>query len=163
MAVLILESAKGPRPPSQRSVDRRGIAGHAAALSDTGLRCVFAESVRDTENVRGPMAPERYALSEEPRFSPRLREEGMQRIHDLHSEWHGAEGGRISVFPAAALTETSSPELLRAIRDFAEANDLGYTIHLNQSRAEFEFMVCWPGRGPTTGAWPPPPRRWGWI
>lgn len=121
---------------------------HAAALAESGLRCVFAESVRDSENVAGPMAPERLALSEPPRFSPALRDEGMQRIHDLYDSWHGAEQGRISVFPAAALTETSSPELLRAVRVFAEERDLGYTIHLNQSRAEFEFMVRYHGQRP---------------
>ena len=125
------------------------IAGHASALAESGLRCVFAESVRDAENVRGPMMPERYAMSEEPRFSARLREEGLQRIHDLYDSWHGAEGGRISVFPAAALTETSSPQLLQAVRAFAEERDLGYTIHLNQSRAEFEFMVRYHGVRPT--------------
>lgn len=125
-----------------------GIQGHAAALAGSGLRCVFAESIRDAENVRGPMSPERFAMSEEPRFSAQLREEGLQRIHDLYDAWHGAEGGRISVFPAAALTETSSPELLHAIRTFAEERDLGYTIHLNQSRAEFEFMVRYHGIRP---------------
>ncbi|MGI9628553.1 MAG: amidohydrolase family protein [Longimicrobiales bacterium] len=123
---------------------------HAAALAETGLRCVFAESVRDAENVAGPMAPERLALSEQPRFSAQLRDEGLQRIHDLFSQWHGAQDGRISVFPAAALTETSSPELLRAIRTFAEENEVGYTIHLNQSRAEFEFMVRYHGVRPAT-------------
>ena len=59
----------------------------------------------------------------------------MQRINDLFSAWHGARDGRITVFPAASLTETSSPELLQAVRDFAETHDLGYTIHRNQSRA----------------------------
>jgi cytosine/adenosine deaminase-related metal-dependent hydrolase len=121
---------------------------HATALAETGLRCVFAESVRDAENVAGPMSPERFAMSEPPTFSTSLREEGMQRIHDLYDAWHGAEGGRISVFPAAALTETSSPELLRAVRTFAEERDVGYTIHLNQSRAEFEFMVRYHGIRP---------------
>jgi len=125
-----------------------GIAGHAGALAETGLRCVFAESVRDAENVPGPMSPERFALSEPPRFSARLRDEGMRRIHDLYEAWHGAEQGRVSVFPAAALTETASPELLHAVRTFAEDRDLGYTIHLNQSRAEFEFMVRYHGLRP---------------
>ena len=124
------------------------IQGHAAALAATGLRCVFAESVRDSANVRGPMSPERLALSEAPRFSPSLRDEGMQRIHDLFTHWHGAQQGRISVFPAAGLTETSSPELLQAVRAFAEDHDVGYTIHLNQSRAEFEFMVRYHGVRP---------------
>jgi len=117
------------------------ISRHAAALAKTGLRCVFAESVRDSENVAGPMSPAGLAKSETPRFSPKLREEGLQRINDLFSRWHGANQGRISVFPAAALAETSSPELLRAVRAFAEKHDLGYTIHLSQSRAEVDFMV----------------------
>jgi 5-methylthioadenosine/S-adenosylhomocysteine deaminase len=118
-----------------------GIGRHAAALAQTGLRCVFAESIRDSENVAGPMSPEGLAKSETPRFSPKLRNEGMQRIDELLSKWHGANQGRISVFPAAALAETSSPELLRAVRAFAEKHDLAYTIHLSQSRAEVDFMV----------------------
>lgn len=118
-----------------------GISRHAAALAKTGLRCVLAESVRDSENVAGPMSPPGLAKSEPPRFSPKARDEGMQRINDLFTSWHGANQGRITVFPAAALTETSSPELLQAIHAFAEKHDLGYTIHLSQSLAEVDFMV----------------------
>jgi 5-methylthioadenosine/S-adenosylhomocysteine deaminase len=125
-----------------------GIGRHAAALVKTGLRCVFAESVRDSENVAGPMSPDGLARSETPRFSPKLRDEGMQRINDLFSKWHGANQGRINVFPAAALAETSSPELLQAVRAFAEKHDLGYTIHLSQSRAEVDFMLKHHGMRP---------------
>ena len=117
------------------------ISRNAAALAQSGLRCVFAESVRDSENVAGPMSSEGLVGSEAPRFSPRLRDEGMQRISDLFTTWHGANQGRISVFPAAALAETSSPELLQAVRAFAEKHDLGYTIHLSQSLPEVDFMV----------------------
>ena len=126
------------------------VARQAAVLADSGLRCVLAESIRDSENVPGPMSTRAMArtVSEAPRFSGRLRDEGMQRISDLFSTWHGARNGRVSVFPAAALTETSSPELLRAVREFAETHDLGYTIHLNQSRAEYEFMVMHHGLRP---------------
>ncbi len=118
-----------------------GIARHADALAKTGLRWVFAESIRDSENVAGPMSPDGLAKSETPRFSAKLRDEGLQRISDLFSKWHGANQGRIRVFPAAALAETASPELLQAVRAFAEKHDLGYTIHLSQSRAEVDFMV----------------------
>ncbi len=118
-----------------------GISRHASALATSGLRCVFAEAIRDSENVAGPMSPAGLAKSETPRFSPKLRAEGMQRINDLFSKWHGANGGRVAVFPAAALAETSSPELLQDVRAFAEKHDLGYTIHLSQSRAEVDFMV----------------------
>lgn len=125
-----------------------GISRSAAALAQTGLRCVFAESVRDSENVAGPMSPEGLARSEAPRFSPTLRDEGLRRIDDLFTTWHGAKQGRITVFPAAALAETSSPELLQAVRAFAEKHDLGYTIHLSQSRAEVDFMVRHHGVSP---------------
>jgi cytosine/adenosine deaminase-related metal-dependent hydrolase len=118
-----------------------GISRHAAALAQTGLRCVFAESIRDSENVAGPMSPDGLAKSEPPRFSAKLRDEGMQRINDLFSKWHGANQRRITVFPAAALAETSSPQLLQGVRAFADKHDLGYTIHLSQSRAEVDFMV----------------------
>jgi cytosine/adenosine deaminase-related metal-dependent hydrolase len=87
------------------------------------------------------LSPAGLAKSETPRFSPKLRDEGLQRLNDLFSKWHGANRGCISVFPAASLAETSSPELLQAVRAFAEKHDLGYTIHLSQSRAEVDFMV----------------------
>src|SRR5262245_47988880 len=117
-----------------------GIGRSAAALAQTGLRCVFAESIRDSENVAGPMSPDGLAKSQTPTFSAKLRDEGMQHVADLFTTWHGRNQGRITVFPAAALAETSSPELLTAVREFAEKRDLGYTIHLSQSRAEVEFM-----------------------
>ncbi|HEX7796921.1 MAG TPA: amidohydrolase family protein [Vicinamibacterales bacterium] len=125
-----------------------GIGRYAGALAKTGLRWVFAESVRDSENVPGPMSPDGLAKSETPRFSPRLRDQGLQQIEDLFTAWHGKDQGRISVFPAANLTETSSPELLKAVRAFAEKHDLGYTIHLNQSIAEYEFMQKFHGLRP---------------
>ena len=116
-----------------------GILPEASELAKTGLRWVFAESATDREGG-SPMSPEILARGEAPRFSPAMRDEGLKRISDLHSAWHGKEGGRISVFPAAALAENSSPELLRAVHDFAEKHDLGYTIHLSQSRAEVDYM-----------------------
>jgi cytosine/adenosine deaminase-related metal-dependent hydrolase len=86
------------------------------------------------------MSPEILARGEAPRFSPKMRDDGLQRIDDLFSAWHGKDQGRISVFPAAGLAENSSPELLHAVRAFAEKHDLGYTIHLSQSRAEVDYV-----------------------
>jgi cytosine/adenosine deaminase-related metal-dependent hydrolase len=125
-----------------------GIARDAAALAETGQRWVFAESVRDIETADGPMSPPRLANSVPPRYSDRLRLEGMQRIADLYSEWHGRNNGLISVFPAAALTELSSPQLLRDVHAFAEQYNLGYTIHMAQSQAEVEFMLRYHGVRP---------------
>ncbi|NKB34367.1 MAG: amidohydrolase family protein [Pseudomonadales bacterium] len=125
-----------------------GIARDAAALARTGQRWVFAESVRDIETVGGPMSPPRLANSVPPTFSNRLREEGMQGIADLHSAWHGQQNGLISVFPAAALVELSSPQLLRDVREFADLHNLGYTIHMTQSQAEVDFMLRYHGVRP---------------
>lgn len=126
-----------------------GIAPYAGELAKTGVRWVFAESFRDRANGSGPMSPPKLAASQPPVFSAELREEGMQRIHELHEKWHGKQGGRISVFPAAALAEDISPEGLAAVREFAEKYDLNYTIHLNQSRPEVEFMQRYHGMRPT--------------
>jgi cytosine/adenosine deaminase-related metal-dependent hydrolase len=116
-----------------------GTANTATALARTGLRWVFAESATDREGG-SPMTPAILARGEAPRFSPKMRDDGLKRITELHTAWHGKEQGRISVFPAAGLAENSSPELLRAVRDFAEKHDLGYTIHLSQSRAEVDYV-----------------------
>jgi 5-methylthioadenosine/S-adenosylhomocysteine deaminase len=118
-----------------------GINTYAPALARTGIRWVFAESAADTENVAGPMSAEGLAKSQKPQYSAQRRDEGMKRISDLYSAWHGKEKGRISVFPTAALAETTSPELLQAVRAFADKHDLGYSIHLSQSRPEVAFMV----------------------
>jgi len=116
------------------------IASEAAGLANTGLRWVFAEGVND--RVGGNvMSPEVFTASTTPEFSEKMREDGLQRIQDLHSAWHGKNNGRIMVIPAVVHTENASPELLRAIRDFAEKHDLSYTIHLNQTHAEINYMM----------------------
>lgn len=125
-----------------------GIARDAESLVQTGQRWVFAESVRDITTVDGPMSPPRLARSVPPEFSDRLRVEGMQRISDLYERWHGHGDGLVSVFPAAALVELSSPELLRDVREFADRHNLGYTIHMTQSQAEIEFMLRYHGVRP---------------
>jgi cytosine/adenosine deaminase-related metal-dependent hydrolase len=117
-----------------------GIGNAASTLAQTGLRFVFAESASDRENSTGPVTPAQAAANQPPRYSARLRDEGLQRIEDLYSAWHGKNQGRISVFPSAALAENSSPELLHAVRAFAEKHSLSYTTHLNQSQAEIDFF-----------------------
>ena len=72
----------------------------------------------------------------------------MQRIADLHSAWHGHDNGRVQVFPAAALVELSSPQLLRDVKAFADQHNLGYTIHMTQSQPEVDFMLRYHGVRP---------------
>lgn len=135
MALLgALEAIKsGTTTPVQNGA---GIATYAQELAKTGLRWIFAESGRDA------VTPPGWRPGEDVHeFSDDLRQEVLQRINDIFSKWHGAEDGLITCFPSAALTETSSPELLRSIRDMAEKHDVGYTIHLAQSRLEIESMM----------------------
>jgi cytosine/adenosine deaminase-related metal-dependent hydrolase len=87
------------------------------------------------------MSPESFAGSKTPKFSAELRDEGMKRIADLFSAWHGKNNEKIHFFPAVDHTENTSPELMHAVRGFAEKHDLGYTIHLNQTHAEIDYML----------------------
>ncbi|MFN3162652.1 MAG: amidohydrolase family protein [Pseudohongiellaceae bacterium] len=145
----VLAAIEGLRAGTTTMVQNTGgIARDASALVETGQRWVFAESVRDITTVDGPMSPPRLANSVPPQFSDALRIEGMQRINDLYDAWHGYDNGRVSVFPAAALTELSSPQLLRDVREFADTHELGYTIHMTQSIAEVEFMLRYHGVRP---------------
>lgn len=147
--MAVVGALEAMRSGATTVVQNTGNIGPAATeLSKTGLRWVFAESARDSETVSGAMSPEQLMKSEPPKFSPKLRDEGLQRINDLFSKWHGKEGGRISVFPAAGLAESSSPELLRAVREFAEKHNLGYTVHLGQTHAEVNYMVKYHGLRP---------------
>jgi len=144
-----LAAVEGLRAGTTTMVQNTGnIAPDAEALASTGQRWVFAESVRDTTTVDGPMSPPRLAASVRPAFSERRRDEGLQRISDLYERWHGHNAGRVSVFPAAALVELCSPELLQAVRRFAEERNLGYTIHMTQSQAEVDYMLRHHGTRP---------------
>lgn len=116
------------------------IQSEATELVKTGLRWVFAEGVNDRVGAT-VMSPESFAASSTPEFSAKLREEGMQRVEDLYSAWHGKNKGRIMVNPAVIHTENASPELLHSVRGFAEKHNLSYTIHLNQTHAEINYMM----------------------
>ena len=113
----------------------QGIAGYAEELVKTGLRWVFAESGSDA------VTPPEWRPGEDVyEFSPALRDEAVERMNDLFSKWHGAQDNFVTCFSAAALVESSSPELLRAVREMAERHGAGYTIHLDQSRLEVESI-----------------------
>ncbi len=138
----VIASIHSIRTGTTTVVENTGnIAKEASELAKTGLRWVFAESANDITNGLGPMSPEKYAASEAPVFSDEKREESMQRIADLYSAWHGKNNGKIQVFPAASLTELCSPEMLKDVREFADKHGLGYTIHLNQTHAEIQYML----------------------
>ena len=114
----------------------QGISTYAQELARTGLRWVWAESGADA--VTSPGWRQGEDVHE---FSPALREQALGRMEDLFDAWHGSKDGLITCFSAATLTEASSPELLRGVRELAERRGVGYTIHLTQSRLEVESMM----------------------
>ena len=74
------------------------IARTAAALAESGLRCVFAESIRDSENVPGPMSQEGLARSERPNFRPGCVTRGSAHQRSFRDLARG-KGGTHQRFP----------------------------------------------------------------
>jgi cytosine/adenosine deaminase-related metal-dependent hydrolase len=122
--------------------DGATIAGYAPQMVETGLRMLLAERTWDRANSSiGDPGP--FEQDE------RLGEAGLQRIADLHSRWHGAERGRISVGVAAWAPDMCSPGLLRRVRALQEELDTTATIHLNQVWGEVAAVQAHRGMLPT--------------
>src|SRR5215471_13860238 len=119
------------------------IEDYAEALVATGLRLVLAEQVSD--RAKGVRVGEPGIFEAD----PELADKGLQRIADLHSKWHGAETGRITVAVAAHAPDMVSPALLQALRDLREKLDTVATIHLNQYWGEVEVIKNSHGLLPT--------------
>ncbi len=117
------------------------VAGFADCLAATGMRLVLADNFNDVNPARM-----RQGVFE---FEADRRDAGLRRSADLVEKWHGRDNGRITCFLAPHAPELCSPELLRAVREMAEARDLGYTIHLSQSHLEVETVMRTRGVDPT--------------
>ena len=113
----------------------------AQTLADTGLRLVIADNINDINPVRL-----REGFYE---FEDSRRADGVQRSADLVSRWHNYDDGRVTCFLAPHAPETCSPEMLREVRALAESKEVGYTIHLSQSRIEIEAVMRTRGVDPT--------------
>lgn len=105
--------------------DAAGIAGYAQAMLDTGLRMLLAERAWDRAGA---------SIGDPSEFvrDPALGARGVQRIRDLHAQWHGAGDGRITVGVSAWAPDVCSAELLRELRALQQELDTVCTIHLNQ-------------------------------
>ncbi len=113
----------------------------APALADSGLRLALADNINDVDPDRL-----RDGIYE---FDSHRREAGLQRSADLIEGWNNYDDGRITCLLAPHASETCSPELLRQVRNMADARDVGYTIHLSQSRIEIEAVQRIRGVAPT--------------
>ena len=114
---------------------------YAETLANTGLRLVLADNFNDVDPVKL-----REGVYE---FQESRRVEGLARSGELVDKWHNSGDGRITCFLAPHAPETCSPELLRSVRELAGERDIGYTIHLSQSRPEIEAVMRTRGVDPT--------------
>ena len=111
----------------------RNLEVYAQALADSGLRVVLGETAADLDQ---PKAAREHVFE----FDDARGEAGLERIEALHSRFHRAADGRVSVAVAAHAPEAVSPPLLRHLRDLADRLDTVATIHLNQSWWEVEAV-----------------------
>jgi len=122
--------------------DAVGLQRYAAALHESGLRLLLCERAWDRA---------RAAIGQPGPFEvdPALAEQGLMRIEDLHTRWHGKDHGRIQVGLAAWAPDMCSPDLLRALRHLQERLDARTTIHLNQLWGEVAAVQEQRGMRPT--------------
>ena len=105
---------------------------YAPELEQTGLRLVLSDSINDVVEERPGNGVYEFSASK--------RDDGLRRSAELVEGWHGKGDGRVTCFIAPHAPETCSPELLRASRELAEQQGVGYTIHLSQSYDEIEAV-----------------------
>jgi len=63
-------------------------------------------------------------------FDERVRAAQLEQAIGLAERWHGAAGGRLQAVMALTGLSTSSPQLLRGVRDAADAHGLRLSMHL---------------------------------
>jgi len=122
--------------------DGAGLARHAAAMAETGLRVLLTERAWDRE---GAEIGDPAGFTE----SPALAERSLTRIADLHAAWDGKAQGRLRTGVSAWAPDMVTPGLLRRLSDLRARLDAPATIHLNQIWGEVAAVQAHRGRLPT--------------
>ena len=132
----IVENSRRHRPPRRR-----------AGADRPALR-VRGVDPRQRERGRARCRRRASRSSATPRFSPKLRDEGLQRINDLFTAWHGAKAGTHQRLPGR-----------RARRNVVAGVAAGRPRLCREARSRLhDPPVAEPRRGRFHGAapWPPP-------
>jgi 5-methylthioadenosine/S-adenosylhomocysteine deaminase len=122
--------------------DAVGIDRYAEALLESGIRFLLCERASDRTGAS-------YGQPGPFHVDPAMAEEGLTRIEQLHSQWHGRGNDRIRVGLAACTPDMCSPELLRDLRALQERLDITATIHLNELWGEVAAVKEQRGMLPT--------------
>lgn len=103
----------------------------AQAYRDAGIRATFGIGATDiAENAQVKVTP---------------LEENMARANYIYETYHGKGLLRTSVAPQGRPANT--PELMQAMKRFADERGLIFHTHLAEGRAETEKVRTWTGRG----------------
>jgi 5-methylthioadenosine/S-adenosylhomocysteine deaminase len=122
--------------------DAVGILHYAEAIEASGLRALLCERAWDrTQAGIGQPGPFNADAG--------LAEQGLRRIEELHTRWHGRGYGRIQIGLAAWAPDMCSPALLRDLRTLQERLDVLATVHLNQIWGEVAAVQSQRGMLPT--------------
>ena len=101
------------------------------AYQDAGLRVTFGIGATD------------IAENDQIRVTP--VDECLQQAEELYHKWHGRGLLRTAAVPQGR--PACTPELMRALKQFARERGLLYHTHLAEGKAETERIRAWTGRG----------------
>ena len=101
------------------------------AYQDAGLRVTFGIGATD------------IAENDQIRVTP--VDECLRQAEELYHKWHGRGLLRTAAVPQGR--PACTPELMRALKQFARERGLLYHTHLAEGKAETECIRAWTGRG----------------
>lgn len=103
----------------------------AQAYQDAGIRATFGIGATD--------------IAENEQIKVTTVDECLRQAEYLYDRWHGKGLLRTSVAPQGR--PACTPELMTALKRFADSHGLIYHTHLAEGKAETERVRAWTGRG----------------
>lgn len=101
------------------------------AYQDAGIRATFGIGATD--------------IAENPQIKVTTVDECLHQAEYLYDRWHGKGLLRTAAVPQGR--PACTPELMQALKRFADERGLLYHTHLAEGRAETERVRAWTGRG----------------
>lgn len=101
------------------------------AYQDAGIRATFGIGATD--------------IAENEQVKVTSVDECLRQAESLYDRWHGKGLLRTAAVPQGR--PACTPELMRALKDFARERGLVYHTHLAEGKAETDRIRAWTGRG----------------